>query len=234
MSVPQLTASRRSSRGSRGLCSRPRPCLLFALGLGLASLALTPPAASFQAVIELAPGQKRCVGEQLSRHVLVVGEFHIMYPAAATAQGGNMLVVAEDPVSHAPIFKQQGKDHVRTAFTTALTGTHTFCVTNTGRLKLAVDFKMVWGPEARDYSQIAKAEHLDEVMVQLLRLQDRLKLYHANVLYMREKESKMREASDSTANRLMTFCLVNMMLLVLAALASAYYFKRFFRSKKII
>ncbi|PFH32085.1 hypothetical protein BESB_020260 [Besnoitia besnoiti] len=191
-------------------------------------------ASAFQAVIELTPGERRCLGEQLSKHVLVVGEFHITYPLAASAQGGGMLVVAHDPVNSTPIFKQQGKDHVRTAFTTALTGTHTFCVSNTGKLRLVVDAQMIWGPEARDYSQIAKAEHLDEVMVQLLRLQDRLKLYHANVLYMREKESKMRAASDGTASRLMTFCIVNMLLLVLAALASAYYFKRFFRSKKII
>lgn len=145
-----------------------------------------------------------------------------------------MLVVAQDPVNRAPIYKQQGKDQIRTAFTTSHPGTHTFCVSNIGKNRLVVNVQIVWGPEARDYSQIAKVEHLDEVLVQLLRLQDRLKLYHANVLYMREKESRMREASDVTANRLMTFCIVNMVLLVLAALASAYYFKRFFRSKKII
>eukprot|EP00070_Physeter_catodon_P036341 XP_028343235.1 transmembrane emp24 domain-containing protein 10-like [Physeter catodon] len=136
--------------------------------------------------------------------------------------------------SQTPIYKQQGKEHVRTAFTTTRAGTHSFCVQNTGAERIVVDVQMLWGPEARDYGQIAKAEHLDEVMLQLMRLQDRLKLYQANVLYMRQNEQKMREDSDTTASWLMTFCIINVVLLVLTALASAYYFKRFFRSKKII
>lgn len=206
-----------------------RLCAFAALCLSLCGVA-----SAFKAVVELAPGQKRCIGEQLSKHVLVVGVFRLVQPIGSNRGPNGLLVVAEDSSGGAPIFKQQGKDHVRTAFTTASTGTHTFCISNLGKTKFAVEAEMLWGPEARDYSQIAKAEHLDEVMVQLLRLQDRLKLYHANVLYMRDKENTMREASDATAGRLMTFCVVNMLLLVLAALASAYYFKRFFRSKKII
>lgn len=196
-------------------------------------------AAAFQAMLELPGGGKQCIGEQLSKHVLVVGEVHLLHPVPPPPSSGRkmntpLLVTALDSSSATPVYKQQGKEHVRTAFTTTTAGTHSLCVQNLGADRMVVDIQILWGPEARDYGQIAKAEHLDEIMLQLMRLQDRLKLYQANVLYMRQNEQRMRDDSDNTASWLMTFCVVNVLLLILTALASAYYFKRFFRSKKII
>lgn len=193
---------------------------------------------AFEASIDLGAGQKRCIGEQLSKHVLVVGEFRVTHPVPTAPSGaaGPMLihVQATDPVSKAPVFQQSSRDHVRTAFTSTKPGVHMFCVRNVSKMQVTVDVQLLWGPAARDYSQLAKAEHLDDIMVQLLQLQDKLMLYHNNILFMREKEEEMRQENEATASRLSLFCAFNIFLLISSSVVSGFFFKRFFRSKKII
>ncbi|CDJ45118.1 transmembrane trafficking protein, transmembrane protein Tmp21 precursor, putative [Eimeria tenella] len=109
-----------------------------------------------------------------------------------------------------------------------------FCVKNISKQQISVEAQLLWGPAARDYSQLAKAEQLDEVLLQLLQLQDKLKLFHNNILFLREKDEKMRQQTEAAAATLLLFSALNICLLVAASLLSAFFFKRFFRSKKII
>ncbi|CDJ69496.1 transmembrane trafficking protein, transmembrane protein Tmp21 precursor, putative [Eimeria necatrix] len=201
--------------------------------------------AAFEATIDLGPGQRRCIGEQLSKHVLIVGEFRVVYPPAGApggppgapgGPGGPLLlhVQATDPASKTPVFQQSSRDRVKTGFTSTKPGLHMFCVKNISKQQIAVEAQLLWGPAARDYSQLAKAEQLDEVLLQLLQLQDKLKLFHNNILFLREKDEKMRQQTEAAAATLLLFSALNICLLVAASLLSAFFFKRFFRSKKII
>lgn len=193
---------------------------------------------AFEANIDIGPGQRRCMGEQLSKHVLIVGEFKVVFPAPSAPSGAAgpllMHVQVTDPVNKTPVFQQSSRDRIKTGFTSTKPGVHMFCVKNISKQQITVDVQLLWGPAARDYSQLAKAEHLDEVMLQLLQLQDKLKLYHNNILFMREKEEHMRQENEATASRLIMYCGVNIFFLVASSVISGFFFKRFFRSKKII
>lgn len=204
--------------------------LLLALSLRLTS--------AFEASIDLGPAQRRCIGEQLSKHVLVIGEFKVIYPAPSAPSGAAgpllMHVQATDPINKTPVFQQSSRDRIKTGFTSTKPGVHMFCVKNISKQQITVEVQLLWGPAARDYSQLAKAEHLDDVMVQLLQLQDKLKLYHNNILFMREKEEQMRQENEATASRLIMYCGINIFFLITSSVVSGFFFKRFFRSKKII
>lgn len=214
--------------------SRAVSLLLFLLALSLGCLGTS----AFEASIDLGPAQRRCIGEQLSKHVLVIGEFKVVHPAPTAPSGAAgpllMHVQATDPVNKTPVFQQSSRDRIKTGFTSTKPGVHMFCVKNISKQQITVEVQLLWGPGARDYSQLAKAEHLDDVMVQLLQLQDKLKLYHNNILFMREKEEHMRQENEATASRLIMYCGINIFLLVTSSVISGFFFKRFFRSKKII
>merc|ERR1719203_1588884 len=90
------------------------------------------------------------------------------------------------------------------------------------------------GAEAKDYSQVAKKEHLDNTQVTLRTVQDLLKDYHERLLYMRSREERMRATNDSTATRVILLCIFNVLLMITVGGWQMMYFKNFFRSKKII
>lgn len=178
------------------------------------------------------------MGEQLSKHVLIVGEFKVVHPPTQSISGVSgpllMHVQVTDPVNKSPVFQQSSRDRIKTGFTSTKPGVHMFCIKNISKQQITVEVQLLWGPAARDYSQLAKAEHLDEVMLQLLQLQDKLKLYHNNILFMREREEQMRQQNEQTASRLILYSCINIVCLVASSLISGFLFKRFFRSKKII
>eukprot|EP00922_Rhytidocystis_sp_ex-Travisia-forbesii_P012866 GHVS01019328.1.p1 GENE.GHVS01019328.1~~GHVS01019328.1.p1 ORF type:complete len:273 (+),score=55.64 GHVS01019328.1:111-929(+) len=186
-------------------------------------LHLFVPSTGINVSLDLHASQKRCFGEQLGKHVLLMGEFK---------SDGPLQLSVTSPSS--TIFQDKNKNEIRTAFTTQSAGTHMFCIHNMNRTSLHVQMSIVFGPEARDYSQIAKRDHLNEVVVKLRKVEDQLKLYHHNISRMRDRARGLRVTNDSTASRVIAFCVLDTFLLVTSAVAQAYYFRRFFRSKKII
>lgn len=173
--------------------------------------------------VSLSSLQKKCFGERLTADTLFVADLH--------ANGLIAVVVADE---EGTIFTDRDKDTIQTAFTTKVYGSHTTCVENLSKSDISVWLDLKWGPEARDYSQIAKKEHLDEVVVQLRHITDELQQYHDNLLYMRARELKMRAKSDSTASRVSTFCVITIITVIITGAVQGFYFRNFFRAKKII
>jgi len=173
--------------------------------------------------VSLNPAQKKCFGEQLSKDVLFTAEW--------TGNGPIAVSVADDETT---IFQERDKNVAQTAFTTQMGGTHMVCVENLSKRDITVWMNLKWGPEAKDYSQIAKKEHLEPITTAFRQFEDRLHLYHDNILFMRGTESHMRDINESTSFRVSLSCVTIILVAVITGLIQAYYFRRFFRAKKII
>ena len=91
-----------------------------------------------------------------------------------------------------------------------------------------------YGASAKDYSQVAKRDHLDSSEAILVDILAELKAYHANLKDMRAKEEAMKETNDFMSSRIITASVVSLVIVVIAGLSQMFYFRRFFKSKKII
>ena len=91
-----------------------------------------------------------------------------------------------------------------------------------------------YGASAKDYSQVAKRDHLDASDEILARVADELKAYHSNLLYMRDREDSMRQTNEFMSTRIIAASVLSLLIVVIAGLSQVFYFKRFFKSKKII
>mmetsp|Transcript_15359 Transcript_15359/g.33753 ORF Transcript_15359/g.33753 Transcript_15359/m.33753 type:complete len:208 (+) Transcript_15359:115-738(+) len=170
---------------------------------------------------------KKCYGEQVSKHELLVIEFGVLSPPGSTV---SVSVLSPSTT----IFSDHDREKVKTAFTTYEAGPHWMCVQNDGPKPIEVNMTVLAGPQAKDYSKIAKKEHLEDTQITLRKVEETLRNYHSNVLYIRAREERMRETNDSTAFRVIGFCLFNVLLIIGVSGWQMLYFKRFFRSKKII
>mmetsp|Transcript_6543 Transcript_6543/g.13971 ORF Transcript_6543/g.13971 Transcript_6543/m.13971 type:complete len:200 (+) Transcript_6543:99-698(+) len=168
---------------------------------------------------------KKCYGEQVAKTELLMAEFEV-------AEGKTVSVTVLSPKT--TVFSEHGRAKVKTAFTTQEAGPHWMCIHNENDEQVEVAMSILAGPEAKDYSLIAKKEHLEDTQVALRRVEESLRNYHSNVLYIRRREERMRQTNDSTAFRVIGFCLFNVILMIGVGGWQMLYFKRFFRSKKII
>mmetsp|Transcript_58416 Transcript_58416/g.162855 ORF Transcript_58416/g.162855 Transcript_58416/m.162855 type:complete len:234 (-) Transcript_58416:105-806(-) len=169
---------------------------------------------------------RKCYGEQVAKQELLVVEF------ATIGEKKKVSVQVLGP--HSTIFSEHDREKVKTAFTTTEAGAHWMCIQNEDAEPTEVKMSVLVGPQAKDYSKIAKKEHLEETQIALRRVEENLRSYHGNVLYIRAREERMRQTNDSTAFRVIGFCLFNVVLMIGVGGWQMLYFKRFFRAKKII
>lgn len=175
--------------------------------------------------VAVASKEKKCYGEQVAKMELLVVEFEV-------AESKKVSVSVVSPA--ATVFSDHDREKVKTAFTTTEAGPHWMCIQNDNPDPVAVKMTVVAGAQAKDYSKIAKKEHLENTQVALRRIEESLQNYHNNVLYIRSREERMRATNDSTAFRVICFCLFNVVQMIAVGGWQMLYFKRFFRSKKII
>lgn len=200
---------------------------LTSLGVGATEIQLKLPIAG-----------TRCLGEELQAHDLIVVKADSVINKDAlftliikTTTQGSSAYGSQGNV----LFKEEKKSTVTHALTSTVSGPHWVCITNTDSYKeLDVMLSIRSGVQAKDYTKIAQKEHLEPAQLTIRKIEDLVKEYRVNLMYQRRRDERMRETIDSTSDRALAFCVINVSLIVAMGLVQAYFFRRFFRSKKII
>lgn len=203
---------------------------IFAVAL-IAILYQHPGASAISFEINVFPSQKKCYGEHIAPDVLFRSSFSLLTPPNPNDESGMAVSVADEGGT---IYEERDKAEAHTAFTTRQEGNHVVCVENTATQEINVNISLLWGADAKDYSQIAKMEHLDNTVQVMRHIEDELREYHQSLIFMRAREQRLRTVNETTSFRVLLFGFINIACVMIGAAAQAYYFKRFFKQKKII
>jgi len=180
----------------------------------------------------LASGQKKCLKEEIHKNVLVTGE----YEAQDNGQRADLSVT--DSRGHI-LYSKEDATKGRFAFTTEEYDMFEVCFQSKalqGQIapEREVFLDLKHGIEAKNYDDIAKAEKLKPLEVELRRLEDLSKSIVDDFAYMRSREEQMRDTNESTHSRVMYFSLFSMLCLLGLATWQVLYLRRYFKAKKLI
>ncbi|VWU51501.1 transmembrane protein Tmp21 homologue, putative [Hepatocystis sp. ex Piliocolobus tephrosceles] len=192
---------------------------------------------SLEIYISLKPNRIKCIKERISKNVLVVSKFKTENESLPFSVFIYDIDINEKDLnrqSKLPIFESLNEHDIKTAFTTYSSSSYSFCAYNKSRQKLIVLFDIKYGTEAKDYTQIAKTEHLNEATVYLKQIFDRMNTFHLNLKRIKTAEENEKKSSDKLNDTLMWFSVIIILIIIIAAIIQDFYFKRFFTSKKII
>ncbi|XP_030424528.1 transmembrane emp24 domain-containing protein 10-like [Gopherus flavomarginatus] len=210
---------------------RPGPGLLGPLLLPLL-LAGGCGALSFQ----LPAQTRKCLKEEMHRDVMVTGEYEV---SEAGAPGARTDLRVTDSSGHLLYSKEDAKKG-KFAFTTDDYEIYEICFESHAQ---SVGFRVPdqliilnvkHGVEARNYEDIAKAEKLKPLEVDLRRLEDLSESIVKDFAYMKQREEEMRDTNESTSTRVLYFSIFSMLCLVGLATWQVCYLRRFFKAKKLI
>eukprot|EP00743_Colponemidia_sp_Colp-15_P001882 GILK01002051.1.p1 GENE.GILK01002051.1~~GILK01002051.1.p1 ORF type:complete len:217 (-),score=33.85 GILK01002051.1:75-686(-) len=176
---------------------------------------------------QIDPLAMRCLGEEVSKNTLVVGEI------SSKPSVSNMVIRVFDPAGSL-LYNKANVNQGKFAFTGHESGQHQFCVDNVGNTAFTVHFDLKTGVEAKDYYSIAKKENLKPLEIELRKLEDIATMIHNGFLYLREREETMRNTNESTHTRVIFFSLFTIFVLLGLGVWQMYYLKSFFRTKKLI
>ncbi|CAG5127369.1 unnamed protein product [Candidula unifasciata] len=179
----------------------------------------------------LGSNQKKCLREEIQKNVLVTGEYEVQdngqrADLTVTDSRGHILYSKENAKKGRFAFTTEEYDQFEVCFKTETTGGVA--------QEREVFLSLKHGIEAKNYDDIAKAEKLKPLEVELRRLEDLSKSIVDDFAYMRKREEQMRDTNESTHSRVMYFSVFSMLCLLGLATWQVLYLRRYFKAKKLI
>ncbi|CAG5133733.1 unnamed protein product [Candidula unifasciata] len=178
----------------------------------------------------LASNQKKCLREEIHKDVLVTGEYEVQ------DNGQRVDLTVTDLRSHT-LYSKENAIKGRFAFTTDEYDQYEICFISKAMgiaPEREVYLSVKHGVEAKNYEDIAKAEQLKPLEVELRRLEDLSLSIADDFAYMRHREEEMRNTNESTHSRVMYFSIFSMFCLLGLATWQVLYLRRYFKAKKLI
>jgi len=192
--------------------------------------------AAHSLMFHLEPNGRKCLKEEITKGVLVSGEYDISQQGVPPDQMVDLMVV--DNNGH-HFFNKEKADAGKFAFTTDNYNVYEICFisrvpANRRGVRQEVSLVVKHGPEAKSYDELAKANKLGPLEVELKRLEDLSLSIVQDFAYMRSREEEMRDTNESTNSRVLYFSIFSMCCLLGLATWQVLYLRKYFKSKKLI
>jgi len=176
--------------------------------------------------------QKKCLREEIHKDVLVTGDYEVQ------ENGQRADLTVTDSKGHI-LYSKENAQKGKFAFTTEEYDMFEVCFEGKANAGVHAPEREVYlnlkhGVEAKSYDELAKAEKLKPLEVELRRLEDLSKSIVDDFAYMRAREEEMRDTNESTHSRVMYFSIFSMACLLGLATWQVLYLRRYFKSKKLI
>ncbi|KAJ6654270.1 hypothetical protein lerEdw1_007367 [Lerista edwardsae] len=184
----------------------------------------------------LPPHSRKCLHEELRKDVMVTGEYEV---SEAAAPGIKTDLRIRDSRGHLLYSKDEARKG-KFAFTTDDLELYEICFESHGQAgnfrtsDQLVSLKVKHGVETRNYDDIAKAEKLKPLEVDLRRLEDLSESIVKDFVFMKKREEEMRDTNESTSTRVFYFSIFSILCLVGLASWQVCYLRHFFKAKKLI
>lgn len=181
----------------------------------------------------LEPNNRKCLKEEITQGVLVTGDYDISKQVGQTVH----LMVTDNDGHH--FYNKETAENGKFAFTTDKYSVYEICFIsrvppNVHGLRHEVSLTVKHGPEAKSYDELAKANQLAPLEVELKRLEDLSLSIVQDFAYMRTREEEMRDTNESTNSRVLYFSIFSMCCLLGLATWQVLYLRKYFKSKKLI
>ncbi|XP_069501121.1 transmembrane emp24 domain-containing protein 10-like [Ambystoma mexicanum] len=182
----------------------------------------------------LPPHGRKCLKDQIHRFLLVTGEYQVQ-----EQNGGKTDLTVTDSAGNILYSKEDAKKG-KFAFSTDDFDTYEVCFQ---RLEQAeqleftnqlVTLDIKHGVEAKNYEDLAKAEKLKPLELEVRRLEDLSESIVKDFSYMKLREEEMSDTNDSTTSRVLYFSVFSMFCLVMLGTWQVFYLRLYFKAKKLI
>ncbi|KAL1187870.1 Transmembrane emp24 domain-containing protein p24delta6 [Cardamine amara subsp. amara] len=181
----------------------------------------------------------KCVYEKIEANVIVVADY-LCIDEGFTQFGPTLDVRVTSPYGN-ELYNQKNVTYGQVAFTTSEMGTYSACIamhhdqthhTLNNSCIVSLDWRM--GIRTKDWDSVAKKEKIEGVELQLRKSTEVVSGIRANMLYLKIRESYMREINEKTNKRVAQLSFISLGVSLVVSLIQVWHLKRFFLKKKLI
>lgn len=99
---------------------------------------------------------------------------------------------------------------------------------------LTVEFEWRTGIAAKDWTNVAKKGQIDQMELELKKLEDTVTSIHEEMFYLREREVEMQEMNRATNSKMAWFSFLSLVVCLSVAGLQLWHLKTYFERKKLL
>lgn len=163
--------------------------------------------------IDLPSSGTKCISEEIQRNVVVLADYFVIGDSEQHSERLPTISVRVTSPYGNNLHHHENETHGQFAFTTTEDGNYLACFWVDGNhqgekgVTVGIDWKM--GIAAKDWESVAKKEKIEGVELELLKLEGHVQSIHDNLIYLKNRESEMREVSERTNARVAWFSIMS-------------------------
>ncbi|KAG1334435.1 putative Transmembrane emp24 domain-containing protein p24delta9 [Cocos nucifera] len=209
--------------------------LRLVLALAVASL-LPSPTQSVH--FDLQSGKPKCITEDIKLHAMAVGKYIVVKSDDSSPLPDTHRVIARISSPDGNII--HSADNVESgnfAFNAYEAGEYLACFwTPVHKPPTTVTLELDWrtGIATKDWTNIAKKEHLDVMELELFKLRDTIQSIHEEMFDLRLREEEMQGINRTTNSRMAWLSLLSLVVCLSVAGMQLWHLKTFFERKKLL
>jgi hypothetical protein len=121
------------------------------------------------------------------------------------------------------------------SFTSSIEGNHQICFDNYNQKnKIRIDFEFSSGVAAKDYSELAKKEHLEPIELNLTKLEDMMRQLLNELSSIIKLESRNKNDHDQISHQIFVFSFLFFLVIIFLSYLEVAYVKRLFKHRKTV
>lgn len=182
--------------------------------------------------------QEKCFLEEIPSETLVVVTYKSL-DHDQLAEGNGLFTMIRDPFDNVVSEQALTENEGRIAFTSEHQGDHRICfglqmesTQNLAEMKMEIHIDS--GEHAHDYDKLARVEHLSTIEVELRRLNDKIRAIRNEQQYQKQREEEFRNTSENTNRKVITWSMLQTLVLVACGVFQIWHLKNFFTTKKLV
>jgi len=183
---------------------------------------------------KLEAGSEKCLKEEVHKDVLVTGNYNVEDKASIDVD-----IKITDSKAHI-LFQKEEANEGKFAFTLDTADVFSVCFNARAGAQakkgeaVEVELTIKRGVEAKNYDELAKAEQLKPLELELRRLEDLTESIVNDFALMKKREEEMRDTNESTNSRVLYFSIFSMACLIFLATWQVLYLKKYFKKQRLI
>ncbi|BAT83340.1 hypothetical protein LR48_Vigan03g021500 [Vigna angularis] len=188
-------------------------------------------------MFELKSTHTKCISEDMKANTFSSGNYHVINPnSVGTVPDHHKITVRVHSPNGNGYHIGDNVLYGEFAFTAAESGDYSACFSVVAHTTDTVTINFVWktGVAAKDWNNGGRKSHIDEMEMELKKLNDAVTSIHDEMFYLRERETERQFLTDETNSKMFNYSFLSILVCLSVAGLQLWHLKTFFERKKLL
>ena len=174
---------------------------------------------------DIKPNKNFCMGEYITEETVVI--------FTLKSKSKNLIIELHDPKGNV-IYSKKNKLEIKVSLTTSESGNYEMCVKNNDKKIVQIDYEILTGIQAQDYSQFAKESSIQPAEAAIVKLKNMGKSLIKDYNKVVKAEDKNLKVNDIISGKISMVSMITILVMITVGLIEFCYIRKYLQKRKLI